>query len=297
MANPDKIRMLTFLESVQGSGSGYKPTVVNLFRIQDYFSQVGDGNITMHVTSEGEQVYSGKNVDQYSIGLGIKQKRGDEEIGEATGRIWANPPTLTNKEQENYTQYLRSANTMEMLRNTYLIGEDREGSEFFETFINKLRLDNNDHKAANKWNSFIETTIDDILTEYSNAFRSEEVFQNYLKQYGNDGFPGNLDLTLEVMRRVFEKYPKIFVQKDLPMSQTCMCWGIDCRDGWYDILDSLCKLIQHRVKYSKIKQVEAAQVKEKFGGLRFYIDNGDDYIYGLIDMASSISFKTCENCP
>ena len=28
----------------------------------------------------------------------------------------------------------------------------------------------------------------------------------------------------ELQEKLFTKYPKIFVQKDLPKDQTCMCW-------------------------------------------------------------------------
>lgn len=38
------------------------------------------------------------------------------------------------------------------------------------------------------------------------------------------------------------------------------------------------------------------QIKEKFGGLRFYIDGGDDTIYGMISLAESMSYRTCEYC-
>ena len=43
-------------------------------------------------------------------------------------------------------------------------------------------------------------------------------------------------------------------------------------------------------------QVVAVQVKEKFGGLRFYVDGGDDVVYGMIQMAESLSTVTCEEC-
>ncbi len=46
----------------------------------------------------------------------------------------------------------------------------------------------------------------------------------------------------------------------------------------------------------EIPQVVAAQVKEKFGGLRFYVDGGDHYIYGAIQMAENMSFRVCEEC-
>ncbi len=107
----------------------------------------------------------------------------------------------------------------------------------------------------------------------------------------------------ELQNELFEKYPKIFRQKDLPMDQTCMCWGIDTGDGWYNIIDTLCRQIQWHIEHNLNKDenpetvnVEAIQVKEKFGGLRFYYSGGNDFISGLVDMAEGMSGRTCEDC-
>ena len=43
-------------------------------------------------------------------------------------------------------------------------------------------------------------------------------------------------------------------------------------------------------------QVVAAQVKEKFGGLRFYYDGGDGYVSGVVNFAEALSERTCEVC-
>ena len=43
-------------------------------------------------------------------------------------------------------------------------------------------------------------------------------------------------------------------------------------------------------------QVEATQVKEKFGGLRFYINGADDFVYGMISFAEHLSYQICEEC-
>lgn len=45
-----------------------------------------------------------------------------------------------------------------------------------------------------------------------------------------------------------------------------------------------------------VEQVVAEQVKEKFGGLRFYYRGGDEYISGLVSFAESISYRVCEDC-
>ena len=56
----------------------------------------------------------------------------------------------------------------------------------------------------------------------------------------------------ELQDRLFEKYPRIFSQKDLSPQETCMCFGIACGDGWYDIIDTLCHCIQ---KYTEFKDI------------------------------------------
>lgn len=116
--------------------------------------------------------------------------------------------------------------------------------------------------------------------------------------------------------KLFKKYPKIFRQKDLPMKETAMCWGLGCGDGWYDLVDALCKQIQNRVndiskdieikfaaRPSSIVPVpteeficEAVQVKSKWGSLRFYVVGGDDFIRGAISLAEALSFKICSSC-
>jgi hypothetical protein len=98
---------------------------------------------------------------------------------------------------------------------------------------------------------------------------------------------------------LYKKYPKIFKQHNLPMTETCMCWGFDCNDGWFWLIDNLCKTIQSYIddnKHLNISQVEATQVKEKFGGLRFYYIGGDKLIEGMVWLAESLSYSMCEKC-
>lgn len=79
-----------------------------------------------------------------------------------------------------------------------------------------------------------------------------------------------------------------------------MCF--DCGDGWYQLLNDLCGRIQHNIDQChklgdpEYPQLVAAQIKEKFGGLRFYVDNATIYAQALIEDAEKLSFKTCMNC-
>ena len=98
-----------------------------------------------------------------------------------------------------------------------------------------------------------------------------------------------------------QRYPKMMVNRDKSMMETCMCWGFECGDGWFNILDQLMGSIQHHIDWKNKKeevvaQVTLNQVKEKFGTLRFYYSGGDDYIDGLVTMAESMSGVTCEDC-
>jgi len=46
-----------------------------------------------------------------------------------------------------------------------------------------------------------------------------------------------------------EKYPKIMVNRNKDMMETAMCWGFECGDGWFTILDQLMGNIQHHIDW------------------------------------------------
>ncbi len=72
--------------------------------------------------------------------------------------------------------------------------------------------------------------------------------------------------------------------------------GFDCGDGWFALLDELSVKLEVINNSSDNPKAIATQVKEKFGGLRFYVESGTDEIYALIDEAESASRHTCEEC-
>ena len=137
----------------------------------------------------------------------------------------------------------------------------------------------------------------------------------------------------ELDAKLVEKYPLLFKDRNAPMNQTAMCWGFCCGDGWYDLIDTLCSLLtskyrnakdrydylmeqgvggvlygtktvtQEAIDEAKAKMDEEAdkvpvvvQVKEKFGGLRFYVNAATDEHYNYITFAESMSYRICEVC-
>ena len=119
----------------------------------------------------------------------------------------------------------------------------------------------------------------------------------------------------ELQDKLYQKYPNLFSNKTKSPTESCMSWGCEVGNGWYDILSCLCDSVveyenmiknnniwsekqfgEPAQKYKNYCPVKFDQVKEKYGGLRVYFSGGDDYIDGLISMAETMSYKTCEIC-
>jgi len=113
-----------------------------------------------------------------------------------------------------------------------------------------------------------------------------------------------LDVYDTFAKSMEEKYPKMLVT---PYG------GFAISEGWWHIVDNLMGHIQHHIDWSVknhqwdlendkknvrpvCSQVTVNQIKEKFGGLRFYYSGGDEYIYGLVSMAECWAENTCETC-
>ena len=101
----------------------------------------------------------------------------------------------------------------------------------------------------------------------------------------------------ELQDKLFNHYPKLFKDKDKSPKETLICFGIECDDGWYWLINNLCKCIQTYIDNNKkVTQIKVVQVKEKFGELRFYTDYSDDFIDGIIHFAEVLSNNICEVC-
>lgn len=100
-----------------------------------------------------------------------------------------------------------------------------------------------------------------------------------------------MDKKLE--KKLVEKYPNLYKKYGGDISQTCMGWGMTCGDGWYKLIDELSAKLE---AYG----VVAEQVKEKFGGLNFYIGPCEEdkfhEIHEIIGEIEEKSYKICEKC-
>lgn len=98
-------------------------------------------------------------------------------------------------------------------------------------------------------------------------------------------------MKLELEQKLVKAYPDLYREVDRPPTESLMCFGFECLDGWFDILDRLSKALT-----DLNEDVVAVQVKEKYGTLRFYIGVGSDEAFDLIEAAEAESEKTCELC-
>ena len=103
----------------------------------------------------------------------------------------------------------------------------------------------------------------------------------------------------EFAQRMEERFPEMFGQKRYG--------GFAVGPGWWPILEALCGQIHHYVKWKQEQKekysrgdgcpdVIVEQIKEKFGGLRFYYQGGDSTVDGMVRMAESWAGHSCEKC-
>lgn len=110
----------------------------------------------------------------------------------------------------------------------------------------------------------------------------------------------------EFTEKMETKFPKMFENR---------YGGFAIGAGWWHIVETLCGEIHSYTEWKnntrkhllennphnvtipeEVPQVVIEQIKEKFGGLRFYYQGGNDYISGLVTMAEHWAGHTCEEC-
>lgn len=122
------------------------------------------------------------------------------------------------------------------------------------------------------------------------------------------------------MNDILENYEYLLPSKD--SQEPISLFGIECSEGWRILLEKVLLLIssdyrgalrylkyaeekndpvlienvKKRVEEEKSKLPIICQIKSKFGTLRIYADNMNDYTLGVISMAEELSGSICEFC-
>jgi hypothetical protein len=91
-----------------------------------------------------------------------------------------------------------------------------------------------------------------------------------------------------------KKYPKMMVNRYKPMTETCMCWGFACGNGWFNILNQLMGNIQHHIDWKRKQRAMALKYNralkraingDKAGLIRYYTygPTPTDYTYESVE--------------
>lgn len=117
------------------------------------------------------------------------------------------------------------------------------------------------------WYPIIEALVDQIdhYTKWKRNQRAYELKRQRAKKKGIDGVL------------------KFMVKSD----RTPTDWDIE---NAQDIMSS------EQTIPPKVDWIRVEQIKEKFGGLRFYFQGGDSHIDGMVTMAEVWAGRTCEKC-
>lgn len=94
------------------------------------------------------------------------------------------------------------------------------------------------------------------------------------------------------IKSLMNKYPSLYPNGSVEN-------GFSVGLGWLPLIDTLSSILDDVITRlpEEIKgEVYAVQVKEKFGTLRFYLNQSTPFIDGAISLAESISGSICEGC-
>lgn len=145
-----------------------------------------------------------------------------------------------------------------------------------------------------------------------------------------------IKMNAELEQKLIEKYPDMFSGVNDPITENLMGFGCEHGDGWYDLLDTMCRFMSKAIEqrgFVELKEpdeeghsyapyaapkLKFVQIKEKFGTLCVYYDmykvedpQHDKFVEASVDecharlsgMISAyeayteyLSGKTCEVC-
>ena len=85
------------------------------------------------------------------------------------------------------------------------------------------------------------------------------------------------------------------IKPDPTLQNNLMAFGFMCEKGWHQLIFDTLDKIEEIVVRDEL-DIQVTEVKEKFGGLRIYLDGYTDEIDSFVQAAEKQSFKICEIC-
>lgn len=73
-----------------------------------------------------------------------------------------------------------------------------------------------------------------------------------------------------------------------------MCWGFQCDDEWYALIDAACTALMREAELYGAPMPVATQVKEKLGSLRFRLRETSEGQRAILSFVTDLSALACE---
>jgi hypothetical protein len=110
-------------------------------------------------------------------------------------------------------------------------------------------------------------------------------------------WPKGRQMSDELTQKLYAAFPRLYSGHDRPPSESSMCWGFECGDGWYQLLYDLSKDLTDYMEQNPSINLEVMQVKSKFGSLRFHLDEDqdDEVTRAMIDRAKERARFVCQD--
>lgn len=89
------------------------------------------------------------------------------------------------------------------------------------------------------------------------------------------------------------RWPTIFADRHGDPTETGMCWGFQCEDEWFWLIDLACAALMREAELYGAPTPIATQVKEKLGSLRFRLketSDGQRAILGFVAHLSAFNY-------
>lgn len=109
-------------------------------------------------------------------------------------------------------------------------------------------------------------------------------------------------MDLKLQDKLYERFK--FYRPYQSLTNSLMGFGFECGDGWYQLIWNLSEEIEDLLTKHNVSldYFDVFQVKEKYGGLRFYyilVNDKEDTateLYKIVDKYEKLSLKICEMC-
>ena len=99
--------------------------------------------------------------------------------------------------------------------------------------------------------------------------------------------------------QLVKDFPNLYRNYGKSPQESCMAFGCECGDGWFRLIYNTSEKLEQMILELPEKDRSAygaAQIKQKFGELRIYLDSCTDEMFDVTMNAGEESKTICEQC-